>query len=365
MQIVRPTLLLDEVKCKANIHFIVEKARMAGVSLRPHFKTHQSIEIARWFREEGISTCTVSSIRMATYFAADGWHDITVAFPLNYLEAEEINRLASFCKLNLLLVSKEAAEKLTKQLIQPVNCLIEIDTGYHRTGLLPSDYAEIDKILSVISSHPLLTFKGFLTHAGHSYACRSVSDILEIHKETIGLMKKVGDHYRSKFPGLMLSVGDTPTCSVASNFDGIDEIRPGNFVFYDVMQNVIGACTKGQIAIAMACPVVDIHGDRQEVIVHGGAVHFSKDFLKREDGTVTYGEVVKLTSTGWELPALNGFVKSLSQEHGILHLTDEEILKINVGDVLGILPVHSCLTADVMGEYYTLEGKSIALMPKV
>jgi D-serine deaminase-like pyridoxal phosphate-dependent protein len=364
VNIVRPTLLLDEAKCKANIHSIAEKARNERVFLRPHFKTHQSAEIGRWFRDEGVNACTVSSIRMAAYFAANGWKDITVAFPLNYLESDEINRLALGSRLSLLAVSGEAVEKLGGRLSHPVNIFIEIDPGYHRTGVATADKSGIDKILASISSQPLMAFAGFLSHAGQSYACRSRAEIQKVHDETAALMRSLGDHYRARFPKLQLSIGDTPTCSVAMGFEGIDEIRPGNLVFYDIMQCAIGACTRDQVAIAMACPVVDIHRERNEVNIHGGSVHFSKDSFRREDGTVVYGDVVRLSDTGWMLPPLNGYVKSLSQEHGVLYLPEEEISKIQVGDVLGVLPVHSCLTADAMGEYVTMGGKVIPMMKK-
>lgn len=364
MEIVRPTLLLDEIKCKANIRRVVDKARKMGVTLRPHFKTHQSHEVGRWFREEGVTTCTVSSMRMASYFAEDGWADITVAFPLNYLEVEEINRLASSITLAICLVSVDSMSPLVKKLKQPVHCFIEIDSGYHRTGIEPSNHSAIDEIVKSISSNPLLTFNGFLTHAGQSYTCRSGQEILKIHQQTSTLMRKVGDRYRKDFPDLVISIGDTPSCSVASDFRDIGEIRPGNFVFYDLMQCAIGACTKENIAVAMACPVVALYPSRNEMVVHGGAVHFSKDFLKSEDGMPLYGEIVKLTREGWELPTLPLYLKSLSQEHGILHGPAEEIQKFKVGDVVGILPVHSCLTADAMGQYFTLEGKMIGMMPK-
>ena len=129
MEIVRPTLLLDEIKCKANIRRMTDKAKRSGVEFRPHFKTHQSHTVGRWFREAGVTKCTVSSIRMASYFAADGWNDITVAFPLNFLEANEINRLAGTIRLNLCIVSASALKGLLKNLKHPVKCFIEADCG--------------------------------------------------------------------------------------------------------------------------------------------------------------------------------------------------------------------------------------------
>ena len=35
------------------------------------------------------------------------------------------------------------------------------------------------------------------------------------------------------------------------------------------------------------------------------------------------------------------------------------ITKVNIGDKLLFLPVHSCLTANLMREYQSLDGKSL------
>ena len=365
MEVIRPTLLLDETKCQANIRRMADKARRANVSFRPHFKTHQSHAVGRWFREEGVTKSTVSSIRMATYFAADGWNDITVAFPLNFLEIGEINRLAASIRLNLCIVSAASLKKLLEELRNPVHCFIEIDCGYRRTGLEPTDIGGIDEIIKLISSSPLLTLAGLLTHAGQSYSCRSGSEILKVHQQTTQVMRKLGARYRREFPDLVLSIGDTPTCSIATDFSEVGEIRPGNFVFYDIMQRAIGSCSSENIAIAMACPVVALYPARNEIVIHGGGVHFSKDFLRREDdGSANFGEVVHLTATGWELPSLPVYIKSLSQEHGVLHAQASFIEKLNPGDLLGVLPVHSCMTADAMGEYFTMNDVRITMMPK-
>ena len=38
------------------------------------------------------------------------------------------------------------------------------------------------------------------------------------------------------------SIGSTPTISAARNLDGIGEVRPGNYAFFDVFQSAIGSC---------------------------------------------------------------------------------------------------------------------------
>ncbi len=134
-----PTLLLDEQKCRRNIQRMADRAIQHNVRLRPHFKTHQSRQIAGWFREAGINCITVSSLKMAEYFAADGWDDITVAFPVNVLEHERINRLARRIKLNLLVAGVDGAVLLSSVLKYPVRVWMKIDAGTGRTGVLPGD----------------------------------------------------------------------------------------------------------------------------------------------------------------------------------------------------------------------------------
>ncbi len=363
VKIIRPTLLLDKQKCLNNIKKIVDKTKRSNVSLRPHFKTHQSKEIGQWFRAKGVNQCTVSSLKMADYFAADGWNDITVAFPLNHLEVDLINELANKIKLNLLVSQSGVLPQLLKQLAHKVCVLIDIDTGYHRSGIAPDDKNEIEKIINEIRSSDLLTFEGFLSHAGHTYPCKSKHGVEKIYREEVRLLNDLRDEHKTEFPELKLSIGDTPAASIVESFEGVDEIRAGNLVFYDLTQSAIGSCSINDIAVALACPVVANYPERNEIVIYGGGVHFSKDVLIDEKGKKVFGFVVLLGEEGWILPPTGMYVKSLSQEHGIISTADNGATSCRPGDVLGVLPVHSCLVADAMGSYLTLDGQKIEMMP--
>ncbi len=351
-----PTLLIDERKCRQNIRRMADRALQHHIRLRPHFKTHQSRQIAEWFREAGTDCITVSSLRMAEYFAADGWDDITVAFPVNALEHERINRLAERIRLNLLVAGSEGAGLLSRVLKFPAGIWIKIDAGSRRTGVLPYDRDTINAILDAVEASENMSFRGFLTHAGHSYGCRSRDEILRVHRESVALLTDVAAYYRSAWPRLEVSIGDTPTCSVADDFSNVDEIRPGNYVFHDLMQAAITSCSKEDIAVAVACPVVAKHPDRNEIILYGGAIHFAKDSIVTDTGIIIYGELVKVTSDGWSEPLEGCYLSKLSQEHGILKVTEEVFSRINVGDMVAILPVHSCMTANLLAGYTTLGG---------
>jgi len=357
LHITEPVLLLDTKKCQRNIEMMVNKARRNRVRLRPHFKTHQSRQVGRWFREAGVNAITVSSLRMAKYFAADGWQDITVAFPINILEINTINALAERIALNLVTLDANITERLGQLLHHDVNLYLKTDIGYHRTGVDAKDHATIEAILAVIEQHPKLHFRGFLGHAGHGYSARSKAEILEIHEQSISFLIELKERYRKRYPDLELSTGDTPTCSVAEDFSRVDEMRPGNFVFYDLTQHQIGSCQKEQIAVAVACPVVAKHADRNEIILYGGGVHFSKDFLDLGEGERSYGELVYLENDSWSAPFPDCYLTKLSQEHGTLRVDDMHFKSINIGDVVTILPVHSCMTANAMRAFRTLDGQ--------
>lgn len=358
MQSHYPRLLLDETVCRRNIRFMAEKATANQVLFRPHFKTHQSGVIGQWFRDEGVSTITVSSVKMAAYFAAEGWKDIFIAFPASLPETKTIDHLAGHIHLDLSVESVSTALYLNDHLTNPVGIYIKVDTGYHRTGIDPADTREIARILNAVGRAQQLTLKGFYTHSGHTYEAKTTKRIEQIHEQSVQSLSKLRNLFRKDHPGIKLSIGDTPSCSWIKDFGEIDEIRPGNFVFYDLMQEQLGICSIQDIAVALECPVVSKNSERNELVIHGGAVHLSKEFLLDETGII-FGRVVPLTGQKWGKPMENTFLKSLSQEHGIIKADPKHYNAIRVGDTVGILPVHSCLTANLADHYLTTRGEII------
>ena len=343
----KPELIIDQNKLNRNIDRMLAKAEESNALFRPHFKTHQSLEIGNIFRRKGTDKITVSSVSMAEYFALDGWNDITIAFPVNLLEIEKINKLAARIQLNLLVDSIYSASFLAKRMQSNVGVFIKIDTGYHRSGLLPEN-SEIDRIVEILSESNKLTFKGFLAHAGHTYSAKGKEAILVIMADSKQILSNLKAKYIDRFPGIITSYGDTPSCSMADDCSGFDEIRPGNFVFYDVMQYHIGSCKLDDIAVAVACPLVSVYRDRNEIIIYGGAIHLSKEFIEADNNFKLFGYVVEFSENAWGDPIPGAYISSLSQEHGIVQMPQKFIDKYKPGDVLGILPVHSCLTADLL-----------------
>ena len=293
---------------------------------------------------------TVSSVEMARYFADDGWNDITIAFPHNIHETEAVNELAGRVHLNLTVLNTEGVEALHSGLEHPVGIYIKIDTGARRTGI-PSDHLEeIRQLKTQIEQSPNLQLEGLLTHAGHTYRAGSREEIIDIHEQTRARLVHLKHQLQNNDETIRISVGDTPSACLADEFEDIDEIRPGNFVFFDMQQYKLDVCSLDDIAVSLACPVVAKHKERGQIVVYGGAVHLSKDtFLEAERPVYGYGAL--LNEKGWIMPDEKIIVSGVSQEHGILSVNPPMMKRLAIGDFVGILPAHSCLTANLMGGY--------------
>ena len=356
----KPTLIMDEIRVKRNIARMAAKARAGKVNFRPHFKTHQSATIGEWFRDVGVKAITVSSVDMAEQFAQAGWRDITVAVPVNLLEIDRINELAGKITLHVLVDSALAVEKLISQLNNPINLWIKIDVGYHRCGLLWYTAETIIALAQVIDQNRNLTFKGLLTHAGHTYHATTAVEVRKIHRQSLERLSELKQQLQTAgIPRCKISIGDTPGCSLAEDFTGADEIRPGNFVFYDLMQLRLGTCQAEDLALAVECPVIGKYPQRGEIVIFGGAVHLSKEFITGANNEPLFGCLAATVTDGWGAPDWQAPLTTLSQEHGIVQLSAERLRMIEISDTVIVLPVHSCLTANLFSEYHTIEGRSI------
>lgn len=350
MGITSPSVVIDQARAQANIQRMARKAAAAHAVFRPHFKTHQSALIARWFQQEGVQRITVSSLTMAEFFADLGWQDITLALLFNPLEIKRASHLAQRLedrggRLGFTVESPEVVDLIAKNTGCRTNIWLKIDTGYGRTGIKWNDAAGLGRTLD--KCHELAVPVGLLTHSGHSYTALSPFEVKDIYAETVVRMRAARVHTGNT--NLKISLGDTPTCSLVDDLSACDEIRPGNFVFNDLMQLEIGSCGEKDLASATACPVLGVYPERQQVVIHGGAVHLSKEHLTDKNGRPVYGCLGTVSSTGLDEVLPQAPLTSLSQEHGVIDFkNDFEKLAKNLvpGDLVLVWPVHSCLTCD-------------------
>ena len=358
----KPTLLLDENKARKNLALLNEKILLQGKQFRPHFKTHQSAEIGEWFREIGITKITVSSIEMAIYFADHGWDDIFIAFPVNILQIEEIIELSKRIHLSLLFEDISTVSFIDKHIFCQISGWIKIDTGANRCGLRSDQFEIIAELAHELEKSKNISLKGLITHAGHSYRFKTAEEICLVYDQSVETLLGIQDQLNQLgYSNIEISVGDTPSSRLIKDFRNVDELRPGNFLFYDVQQYQAGVCQLEEIAVTVVCPVVAVHPEQNEVVIYGGAIHLSKDSHAWGDIQNAYG-LVSLPAQngwGWDDQKIIGYLRSLSQEHGVIVMPDGIPDEIRPGSLVCVFPAHSCLTVQSMGKYTNLDGETI------
>ena len=363
--ITRPTLVVDEARARRNIARMAAKTAASGTRFRPHVKTHQSPTIASWYRDVGVDAITVSSVAMAERFAAAGWGDITIAFPFNPRETAALLSLVERdVRLGLIVDSTVATRRVIASGIA-ADVWLDVDAGYHRTGIGADDAAALRDLATAIrGASPRLRFAGVLTHAGHTYGGRSRDEVLRIHEGSLAAMRRAQASLASAGIDAPISIGDTPACNAADGFDGIDEIRPGNFVLLDLQQLQTRTCSADDLALVVACPVVGRYPERGSLVVHGGSAQLSRDSADGPDGGPVYGRVAEVERGAserggggdWLLGDPAAWLTSLAQEHGTITGPAAALERHEIGSLVLVVPAHACLACASIRDFVTLEG---------
>ena len=358
-EITTPAFIIERSVVRKNCDAMREKAQRSGVVFRPHVKTHKTAEIARMQFGGGTGPITVSTLAEAEFFADHGFDDITYAVPVGPGKLERAAALAKRIKrLNLLMDSFAALQAMEEFSVRQgtrFNVFLKVDCGYHRAGVDP-ELQEAVQLAMKMANATGVHFQGLLTHAGHSYHTHNVDEIRKIAKQETsaltGFQNKLQEQGISQ---LTRSIGSTPTASVVERFSDTDDVRPGNYVFFDVFQAAIGSCDLSQCAVSVLATVIGSYPQHRHLLVDAGALALSKDAGPDHlDSDCGFGVVCDLN-----LHRLPMKLKVLSQEHGKIEAEPDVIAKYPVGTRLRILPNHSCLTAAMYDVYHVVENSQL------
>ncbi|MBM6616546.1 D-TA family PLP-dependent enzyme [Bacillus suaedaesalsae] len=338
-----PTLLLDKHKMQRNLEDIFKFARQNGLSVRPHSKTHKSGYIAELQQEAGAVGITTAKIGEAEVMAHAGIRDILIAYPVSSsIKIERlIHLLRNGTRLKIAVDQKEQLHFLQKGLEHCGEILevwIKVNSGLNRCGVNPGK--EVLSLAEQIQLLPNLKLGGIFTHAGHSYAAVSVKEIEKIGKnEGLAVSESAKLCEVNGIPIPVRSVGSTPTYKIAGKVNGITEIRPGNAIFFDMIQVGLGVTTLENCALSVLASVVGVYNNR--IVVDTGSKILCLDKGAHGNTTVNgFGHIVGHP---------NLLIERLSEEHGIVSFTGDHSLKLN--DKVRIIPNHACVVVNQNEEY--------------
>src|SRR4029079_3277698 len=215
-------------------------ASTAGVALRPHAKTHKSPLIARWQMDAGAVGICCAKLAEAEVFAEAGITNIRVPYPVNPANADRVGALLDAgVRLSIIVDCPEVARQWSQSMARgkhKLAVLVKVDVGFHRCGVDPESPHALE-LVKLVSELPALSFRGLLSHAGHSYGAGSAHELAEIADKEIAILRTLAS--RARETGIEvaeMSVGSTPTARFIGIQKGVTEMRPGNYVFYDRTQ---------------------------------------------------------------------------------------------------------------------------------
>src|SRR5699024_4227563 len=131
-----PALLLNLNKVEKNIDDIAIFAKEAGVNVRPHIKTHKSIDIAKRQIEAGSVGVTVAKVGEAVVMVEGGIRDVLIAYPL--VSTHKLERVLPLMKRAHITIAVDSIEQATAlnrffaKKSHKLNVWIKVNSGLNR-----------------------------------------------------------------------------------------------------------------------------------------------------------------------------------------------------------------------------------------
>jgi len=385
--LVTPALLLDRDVMTRNIGAMaarLDPAQSQGLAFRPHVKTAKCVPVIECMGGGKVpERVTVSTLAEAHHMLVAGAGDVLYAVGVVPQKLPELFRLAFAFEahISLLLDSVGMARAVVAAMskVTPagsggqVSAYIEVDVDNHRAGVPPdsTELLEIAEALARGNDRETVPrfwggLRGVMTHAGGAYACHSQAELLDMaERERSGAVLAAQRLRAAGYACKEVSIGSTPTVSVASTFDGVTEVRVGVYVFNDLTMVGLGVCTPADIALSVLTTVIGHQPARNTLLVDAGWMALSSD-RSTSSHALDRGLGLVRGPAGEVLADDNLVVSSANQEHGLVtgaNGTAIDFAAFPIGSLLRILPVHACATAAQYPGYHTVNSRDALERP--
>ena len=326
-----PALILDQATIERNIQRLADYGRRHNLAIRPHTKTHKSREMARRQLAAGAAGLTTAKVGEAEIMAQES-RDILIAYPT--VDAARARGVAAISKRNVRIrvaldsaYGLDALEQAAKDSETTIGVLVDLDVGFHRTGV-QSPQAALE-LARAISKRASLRLDGLFCYPGHlwSPAAEQTGELMRIDgllKETIELWRRDG------LEAPIVSGGSTPTAFQSHQISSLTENRPGTYIYNDMNTVRAGFCELEDCGASIICTVVSTAVPGKAVLDAGTKTLTSDRNAKAPDSG--HGHVI-------EYPQAK--LVRLSEEHGEMDISKCE-KPPRVGDRVTVIPNHIC-----------------------
>jgi D-serine deaminase-like pyridoxal phosphate-dependent protein len=346
-----PQVLIDNGRVRANLARMQRETGMRGIRLRPHAKTHKIPQIAQLQVAVGAVGICCAKVGEAEVFAAAGIEDIRLPFPVHPVNARRVGALMDRTRLSIIVDDGEIAGAWSDAMLaaeRRLDVLVKVDVGFRRVGIDP-DAREAIEVVRRIARLPGLRLRGLLSHAGHAYGAGSEKELREIARRERDTLVRLAQ--RAELDAPEISVGATPTARFSVELDGITEMRPGNYVYFDRTQVGLGAAALTDCALTVLARVVS-RPSPDRLILDSGSKTLSTDTARGFGGAPGFGAIfTDLDATALEEGLL---IERLSEEHATVRVKGRSTLR--AGDLVRVLPNHACVVSNLVDDVQLVEG---------
>ena len=342
-----PALVLDADILDRNLRRMADYARQHGLRLRPHTKTHKMPSIARLQVQHGSSGITVAKLGEAEVMADAGIDDILIVYPLwGDAKWSRAASLAGRVRLSVAVDSLAVAAGLSRAAIgvgATIGIRLEFDTGFRRCGL-PIDEGSLNTALRIMDL-PGLRWEGISVYPGHIMGdVQSRTRDIEQESAKLDHLYELLDS--AQVPYAVVSGGNTPAAYESHLFHGVNEIRPGTYVFNDRNTVDAEAATFADCALTVLTTVVSTSVQGRAIVDAGSKTLSADALLSGKRGQ--YGYIL-----GY--PEL--LIEDLSEEHG--HILLPQGASIHCGEQLRIVPNHVCPCVNLHDRVFVVSGEHV------
>jgi len=353
-----PSILIDYEKLEKNIKDMQSFANTNNLAIRPMIKTHKIPEIAKMQINNGALGITCAKIGEAEIMAEAGIEDIFIAYEIvSKSKVERLIDLNGRIRLTVAVDSIYGVDILNDAFRNKdvrIKVMIEINSGLNRCGL--ENFQEIYELAKYINEKDNVELVGIFTHAGHVYGATDEKQVERIGREEGRLLVDINKYLNSKGINLKtLSTGSTPTARISGRIPGINEVRPGNYVFYDATQHLLGVVDAERCALTVIATVISKPSDDRAVIDAGSKTLGLDKGAHGVSNIEGYGIVKNFNGVT---------IERLSEEHGILKIENEG-KNLKIGDRVEIIPNHACTVINLFDEAYITKDQEIIDVYKI
>jgi D-serine deaminase-like pyridoxal phosphate-dependent protein len=339
-----PTLLIDLDAVRHNLATMRHYLDGRVERWRPHVKTCKVPEVLTMLVQEGVRRFKVATTRECeVLLAAAGRARVDVLFAMAQHGAnlERVSALARKHGRHAFAMLSESPEHARALGELELGVFVDLDPGYHRTGIPLRDRERIDAVLA--AAGPAL--RGLHCYDGHLHdgsAAERAAAARAVYAEFVALARALPQ------PGELVTSG-TPTFPVALGYEPLQHfdhtVSPGTVVYWDARSQELGiegfACAVQVQARVISQPT------RDRVTLDAGS--------KALDAAA--GDPCAVALGPWHLRALTP-----SEEH--LPMVVERGEAPPLGALLRLVPRHVCPTVNLADEAALLtDGKLLRVVP--